>query len=82
MPRHKADRGGDRPGPVFGQNWPPIWHGDGTVTLWHDDSPGVRVRIKADWFRRTFKRKSEFATSRELRNYYKTNGIKLKKRRF
>ena len=82
MPRHKADRGADHPGPVFGQNCPPIWHGDGTVTLFHDDSPGTRLRIKAGWFRRIFKRKSMFATGREILKYYKSQGIKRKKRWF
>ena len=31
---------------------PPIWHDDGTVTLWHDDSPGVRLRVRPCLWRR------------------------------
>lgn len=80
MPRHKRDRGEDYTGPVWGQPTPPIWHGDGTVTLYHDDSPGMRLRVKAGLIRRTLRRRSRFATTRETLRHYKAQGIRRKKR--
>ena len=51
---------------------PPIWQADGSVVLWHPESPGVRVVIgKATWLRRTVLRRQPFATFGEMRRHYR-----------
>jgi hypothetical protein len=51
--------------------YPPIWHDDGTVTLWHDDSPGTRLRIRPGLLRRTLFRRGAFTTVGEAARYYR-----------
>lgn len=50
--------------------YPPIWHGDGTVTLWHPDSPGVRIRVHPGPLRRYGVVRSPFASLYEVLRYY------------
>ena len=80
MPRYKQHQGDEYMGPVWDHPIPPIWHGDGTVTLYHDDSPGVRLRVKATLWRRLVLRNYPFTTIGDRRRYYKAHGIKRKKR--
>lgn len=49
---------------------PPIWHDDGTVTLWHPDSPGTRVRVRPGLLRRLHIVRSPFATLSEVLRAY------------
>lgn len=42
LPKPRKPPGDD---PRAGWLVPPIWHDDGTVTLWHPNSPGVRVTV-------------------------------------
>jgi hypothetical protein len=50
---------------------PPIWHDDGTVTLWHDDSPGVRLRVRPCLWRRLGLIRHPFTTLGERGRYYR-----------
>ena len=53
------------------REFPPIWHGDGTVTLWHDDSPGIRLRVRPCLFRRLGLIRHPFTTIGERGRYYR-----------
>lgn len=53
------------------REFPPIWHDDGSVTLWHPDSPGGRLRLRPSWWRRWVAPGSPFATLGEVGRYYK-----------
>lgn len=57
--------------------FPPIDHGDGTITLWHPDSPGTRLRVEKSWLRKLGVVRSEFAITGEVLNYYRK--LKLKR---
>lgn len=56
---------------THGNPYPPIWHDDGTVTLWHPDSPGTRIRIRPTLTRRLLRRNNPFATLTETRRHYR-----------
>lgn len=53
------------------RSFPPIWHDDGTVTLWHPSSPGVRIRLRPNRFRRLFTPREPFATLGEVLRHYR-----------
>lgn len=58
---------------------PPIRHDDGTVTLWHDDSPGVRLRVRPSLLRRLGLIRHPFTTLGERSRYYAAQeGIRLR----
>lgn len=59
------------PNPDLGIVYPPVWHDDGTVTLWHPDSPGTRIRIRPGFIRRTLRRREPFATLTETIRYFR-----------
>lgn len=67
--------GGERLGypddPLPSCQYPPVKHSDGTVTLWHNDSPGARVRVKPCLARRLGLIRGSFATTSEIFNMYK-----------
>lgn len=53
------------------RRFPPIRHDDGTVTLWHPDSPGTRLRVRPSLLRRLRIVRSPFATLGESARYYR-----------
>ncbi len=58
--------------PRAGLPMPPVWHDDGSVTLWHPDSPGVRLTLhRPTWARRHLRRRESFATLREVLAHYR-----------
>lgn len=51
--------------------YPPIPHPDGSITLWHPDSPGMRVRVRPCLLRRLGIIRSPFATLGEVCRMYR-----------
>lgn len=47
----------------------------GTVTLWHPESPGVKVTVRPCWLRRLGIVRSPFATLGEVLRMYRDQGV-------